>query len=540
MRRRQLSFALLGLLWLASGNLRAADVTPVPATAGRRLDWDREAAAFFAGPIRRFEITLNRDSLQGLRESPRESRPATVRVGTNVFTSVAVHVKGAAGSTRSIDDNPALTLNFDKLKPGQRCFGLDKLHLNNSVQDPSYLDENLASWLYLSAGVPTARATHALVALNGRFLGLYVLKEGYDNEFIRRNFTGGTNAAGNLYDGGFVRDIDSRLERDAGKGVTNWSDLRRLREVLALPPEKRLAELDQVLEVDRFLTYVTLQMFTADWDGYVRNRNNYRLYFDPSGRATFIPHGMDQLFRRTEDQVRDGWNSLVAYRVFELQELRERLRKRMTEMAATAFQMQPLTNKIAEIRGRIREGMSGLPGSDWRQVDGEIGHRRRDVMERVRFVQEEIRTWPEPLKPLPAGTVVKLGDWEPLQQNGRAKFDRQPRQKDDPAALHLAALEGDVIASYRTSVRVPAGGYRLSGRAATKDVKVYSGNLGAGVGLRVTGMQRPQRLEGTTDWTPLTFDFQMPDDGETTLVLELRATKGEAWFDLGSLKLVKR
>jgi hypothetical protein len=540
MRCRSFFLALLGLLQLAPTVVSAATPAPAAAVVSRRAEWDREAAAFFAGPIRKFELNLNREALQGLRNNPRQSQPATVRVGTNVFTSVAVQVKGAAGSTRSIDDNPALTLNFDKLKPGQRGFGLDKLHLNNSVQDPAYLDENLASWLYLSAGVPTARASHALVTLNGRFLGLYVLKEGYDHEFIRRNFTGGTNAAGNLYDGGFVQDIDAALERDAGRGVTNRSDLRRLREVLNRPLEQRRTELDRVLDVDRFLTYVSYQMFTADWDGYIRNRNNYRLYLDPSGRATFIPHGMDQLFRRPEDQVRDGWNSQVPWRVFELPELRERLRQRMTELAATAFQIPPVTQKIAAIRARIQAAMAGFPPDDRRQVEGELDQRQRAIVERIKFVQEELRHWPDPLPQLASGTVVELGEWEPLQQVGRAKFDRQPRQGGEPAALHLAVLEGEVIASYRYSVRLPMGGYRLSGRAATKNVQAFSGNLGAGVGIRISGSQRPHKLEGTTDWTPLNFDFHLPDDGEATLILELRATKGEAWFDPASLKLTKR
>jgi hypothetical protein len=527
---------LLGLIWQS--------VVPASAAGGKAArweQWDREAAAFFAGPIQRFEVTLGRRELDNLRDNPRDSQPATVKVGTNVFEKVAVHVKGSAGSTRSIDDNPALTLNFDKLKPGQRCFGLSKLSLNNSVQDSSYLDENVASWLYLSAGVPTARASHALMTLNGRFLGLYVLKEGYDGEFIRRNFTGGTNAAGNLYDGGFVQDITSNLERDAGKGVTNWSDLARLRTTLRLPAEQKRAELEKVLDVDRFLTYVAFQMFTADWDGYIRNRNNYRLYLDPSGRGTFIPHGMDQLFRRTEDQVRDGWSSFVPNRVFDLPEIRDRLRKRMTELAATSFQVQPITNQIAGIRERIRQAMVGLPVSEWRYVDGEIRQKRRMILERIAFVQDELQNWPEPMKPLAAGTAVKLGEWEQVQQSGRAKFDRQPRQESDPISLHLAAVDGDVIASYRAPTgKLPSGLYRLTARAATRNVQAYTGNLGAGVGIRISGAQRTHKLEGTADWTLLTFDFELGGDEETTVILELRATKGDVWFDLGSVKLVRR
>jgi cell division protein YceG involved in septum cleavage len=47
-------------------------------------------------------------------------RPFTVREGETVYTNVALHLKGAAGSFRSIDQNPCLTLKFDKFVDGQR------------------------------------------------------------------------------------------------------------------------------------------------------------------------------------------------------------------------------------------------------------------------------------------------------------------------------------------------------------------------------------------------------------------------------------
>src|SRR5437773_2820119 len=61
----------------------------------------------------------------------------TVREGDTVLTNVAIHLKGAAGSFRPVDANPCLTLNFSKFIKGQLFHGLDKISLNNSVQDPS-------------------------------------------------------------------------------------------------------------------------------------------------------------------------------------------------------------------------------------------------------------------------------------------------------------------------------------------------------------------------------------------------------------------
>ena len=80
--------------------------------------------------------------------------------------------------------------------------GLDKFHLNNSVQDGTYMNEDPVRRDGPGDGLPAARGTHALVELNGRKVGFYVLKEGFDKTFLRRHFK---DANGNLYDGGFLQ-----------------------------------------------------------------------------------------------------------------------------------------------------------------------------------------------------------------------------------------------------------------------------------------------------------------------------------------------
>lgn len=123
---------------------------------------------------------------------------ATVREGGRTYTNVAVHLKGSYSFQR-IDGKPSLTLNFAKFAPGQKFHGLTKIHLNNSVQDSSYLCEALARQIYNDLGIPTPRAGHALVSINGRKLGLSVLVEGANGNWVKRRFP---SDAGNLYDGG--------------------------------------------------------------------------------------------------------------------------------------------------------------------------------------------------------------------------------------------------------------------------------------------------------------------------------------------------
>src|SRR5206468_10536809 len=94
---------------------------------------------FFASPqISELKIEITGTNLSALQQRNREYVRATVREGDTVYKDVAVHLKGAAGSFRGLDDpqqGPALTLNFDKFHEHQKFHGLDKIHLNNSVQD---------------------------------------------------------------------------------------------------------------------------------------------------------------------------------------------------------------------------------------------------------------------------------------------------------------------------------------------------------------------------------------------------------------------
>jgi len=220
---------------------------------------------------------------------------ATVRDGETVYTNVAIHLKGGLGSFRPVDDKPALTLSFDKFAPGQRFHGLQKVYLNNSVQDPSYLSEKICREMFLAAGLPAPRAGHALVQMNHRNLGLYVLLEGWDKRFLKQHFK---NTRGNLYDGGFGNEVTNRLDINTGDFPNDWSRLESLGKAAEEPDlDKRLAHMGEVLDLDRFVTFVAMEIMLAHWDGYTMNRNNFRIFHDlSSNRLVFLPHGMDQTF----------------------------------------------------------------------------------------------------------------------------------------------------------------------------------------------------------------------------------------------------
>lgn len=322
-------------------------------TAGDDAERDAAAALLFEqGAVPRLEVRLTEEAAESLRRDPRAWTTCTlVENGETSYDEVAVKIKGGYGSTRDLDDRPAFTLNMDKHVPGRRFHGLDKFHLNNSVQDDSLLRELLGSAIVRAAGIPTPRVTHARVWIDGRDVGLYVLKESFDKDFLRRSFP---RPDGNLYDGGLLQDIDDGLERDEGDRGEPGDDLAELTTVCrTLDDATRCQAIEARLDVESFLTFAAVEAMTGHWDGYCSMRNNYRIYMDPDadGRARFLPHGMDQIFGDAGARILEPPAALVAMAVLENPVWRRRYRERVRELLplfAAEERLLPLLDATAE------------------------------------------------------------------------------------------------------------------------------------------------------------------------------------------------
>src|SRR5438045_7912863 len=102
--------------------------------------------------------------------------------------------------------------------------------------------------MFRSAGVPAARTTHARVYLNEKDLKLYVLKEGFDKIFLRKY---NKNVKGNLYDGGFLRDITEPLELISGSEAKDRRELKALAAAAnEADPAPRMEKLNKLLDMD--------------------------------------------------------------------------------------------------------------------------------------------------------------------------------------------------------------------------------------------------------------------------------------------------
>ena len=499
---------------------------------------------FTNGPVRHLQIEVSEEGMKVLRSyhqvwgQPRPERvdvKATVRQGGVVYTNVAVHLKGSF-TFEPVDDKPSLTLNFDKFSPSQRFHGLDKLHLNNSVQDPSYLCEKLAREMFTEAGVPAARVGHARVSLNGRPLGFYVLVEGYNKRFIKRHFK---STKGNLYDGGSGGDITKPLEADSGDDRENRSDLTAL---VAAAREKnasaRLARLEQLLDVDRFLTYAALEVLFQHWDGYCLGPNNFRLFHDTDrDRMIFMPHGLDQILgvgRSVPSSINPKWDGLVAQALFATPEGRRRYVERISQLCTNLFRAEVMAAKVDRMAARIRpvaaDGIIGRVAFEY-AVDG----LKARIERRVQQVAEQLAKTERPL-PFDGEGMARLEGWE-FRQTGRAGISGRRGKSGEQATLEVHAAGTWSSGSWRKMVLLEAGRYEFSALARVSGLPLGATN--SGVMLRVSGEREATGLVTNTVWSPLRYEFETQGLITAELVCEFRGPAGAGFFDAASLSLRK-
>ncbi|WP_020471317.1 CotH kinase family protein [Zavarzinella formosa] len=339
-------------------------------------------------PPLKIEITLDKENKALLDKDPRKYVRCTFKANDLTLNDVGLHLKGAAGSFRGWDDKPALTLNIDKFTKGQTFFGMDKIHLNNSVQDGSYFNEIVAADVFGRAGLPTARFTHVRVELNGRKVGMYLLKEGYDKTFLKRFFP---DASGNLYDGGFLQDIDAAIKQDSGSGKDR-KDLQALVAACRTPDEKKRWEaVNKLLDVEKFISLACMEVLTVDWDGYTRNRNNYRLYHDPkTDKFVFIPHGKDQLFQNAGDAIWHGWGSIVGQAVLNHPEGKKLYIARMKELMEKVFTSESINKTIDSYVPRMKEIAEKIDKNYPKEVENQANAEKQRIKDRIEFVKKEL------------------------------------------------------------------------------------------------------------------------------------------------------
>ena len=157
-----------------------------------------EARLFDTGRVHTIEIVM--DDWDGFLETceNEEYAACAVVIDGEAYKNVGIRAKGNTSLSMVSamnSDRYSFKLEFDHYEAGRSYYGLDKLCLNNIIQDNTYMKDCLTYRLMADFGVDAPLCSYVYITVNGEDWGLYLAAEGVEEGYMQR--TGKTR--GNLY-----------------------------------------------------------------------------------------------------------------------------------------------------------------------------------------------------------------------------------------------------------------------------------------------------------------------------------------------------
>lgn len=128
-----------------------------------------------------------------------EYSPCSVIIDGEAIKNVGIRAKGNTSLSsvkNSGSSRYSFKIEFDQYDKTKSYHGLDKLCLNNIIQNNTYMKDYLAYSLMVDFGVDTPLCSYAYITVNGEYWGLYLAVEAIEDSFLTRNY--GSNY-GDLY-----------------------------------------------------------------------------------------------------------------------------------------------------------------------------------------------------------------------------------------------------------------------------------------------------------------------------------------------------
>ena len=181
------------LLTLVLVNAQSLGVQPVSAEIGY------ESRLFDTSKVHTIEIEMEDwDSFIDTCENEEYSECSVVIDG-ETFKNTGIRAKGntsLSSVARYGNDRYSFKIEFDCYDDTRTYHGLDKISLNNIIQDNTYMKDYLCYQMMRDSGVASPLCSYAYIMVNGEDWGLYLAVEAVEESFLTRNY--GKNY-GNLY-----------------------------------------------------------------------------------------------------------------------------------------------------------------------------------------------------------------------------------------------------------------------------------------------------------------------------------------------------
>ena len=115
----------------------------------------------------------------------------TVVIDNEAYKNVAIRAKGNTSLSQVAhygNDRYSFKIEFDHYDSNKTYYGLDKLCLNNIIQDNTYMKDYLCYQMMNKMGVASPLCSYVYITVNGQDWGLYLAVEAVEESFLQRNY----------------------------------------------------------------------------------------------------------------------------------------------------------------------------------------------------------------------------------------------------------------------------------------------------------------------------------------------------------------
>lgn len=362
--------AIIMTLSLAlAGVMATIDMSTVEANATEKTTHPEYITNLFnKDDIMEIDIDIDEKLWNELADNAMEEEyySANITINGETYYNVGLRAKGNTTLSQVANDDTtdrySFKVKFDEYIDGQTLKGLEKLALNNMMQDTTYMKEYLSYDLLSKMGVSTPVFQYARITLNGEPWGLYLALEVMEESYIERYY--GTTG-GNLYKPETTNMASKNMPMEQGKEIngpmgrntggadlvysgdehsnystifenaifdyTNEEDYDKIIAMIKSLNED-INNIEKHLDVDEVLRYFAVNTFVVNLDSYASNmKHNYYLY-EQDGICSILP-----------------WDYNLAFGAFQGGSASNVINFPIDNPVADSLESSPLIGKLLEV-----------------------------------------------------------------------------------------------------------------------------------------------------------------------------------------------
>ncbi|ORX84641.1 coth-domain-containing protein [Anaeromyces robustus] len=271
---------------------------------------------------------------------------------TKKFPKVKFSVGG-----RSTKSYSKLGYNLN-IKGDELLYGTKQLRLRAEVVDPTFIRDKLGYDVHNFLGLPTLSANYARLYINGKFMGLYLVRDAFKSQWIKNNY--GEENTKHLYECeksyGQSTIFNCRNDDEKIKNDPNWTTF-----IEKLEKAKTPDEIKEFFDVDTFIRWQVARYLFGSWDHNSHGHNNVLyLYHDTTtDKDKWIPflYDFDLNFGNYRDTKPDiTFNEVVVdtknklYSILEINETNPLILSLMEEFMQQVFNPLFLFTRIDRLK----------------------------------------------------------------------------------------------------------------------------------------------------------------------------------------------